>query len=194
MNETVKKQRFWSIDKTFDFCYGHRVWTQTLDPELSCNSSCKCRHQHGHQGQIKVFLKSNELKDGMVLDFVELNWFKKWVDDVLDHKMILDISDPGLQTFYPLCKDIYNVYGPSTAEFLQYHTEGYFTVWPDKIAILPPHEKEIYEGLVLVPFIPTSENLSKWLFDVVQNKLNDIAVVEKIEFNETPKSRSTYYG
>lgn len=172
----------WHIDKTFDFCYGHRVWNQELDPELSCNSSCKCRHQHGHQGQIKVFLRGDQLKNGMVLDFVELNWFKKWVDDNLDHKMILDINDPAIEFLYP-----------DVIQMLEYK-EHFSVVSQHSLSLLTQPGVEIYEGLVFVDFVPTSENLAKWLFDVVQKKLEGIAVVDRIEFNETPKSRSIYHG
>ena len=92
----------WDIDKQFDFCYGHRVWNQSLNSEYSVDTCLKCRHLHGHQGKIKVHLSvtldQNNLKErikkGMVTDFKHLNWFKKWVDDVLDHKIILDVNDP----------------------------------------------------------------------------------------------------
>lgn len=184
----------WNIDKTFDFCFGHRVHTQVLNQELSCNSKCKCRHYHGHQGTIKIYLKSDKLNDqGMVLDFVELNWFKKWLDDVLDHKMILDMRDPALWNFYPLLKDKGDPESGESIVFLfDYHKEGYFTIRPDHYSDMNDYEKEIYEGLVVVTFVPTSENISRWIFNIVQKKLSGIATVSKVEFFETPKSRSSY--
>lgn len=183
----------WIIDKTFDFCFGHRVHAQSLDPILSCNSVCKCRHLHGHQGQIKVFLKSVKLDEkGMVLDFVELNWFKKWIDDTLDHKMILDVYDPALPMLFPLLTG--QGLANSGNRIFQLHPEGYYTINPVYYQDLPAHEQEIYEGLILVSFIPTSEHLSRWLYSIVSDKLHGIAVVDRVEFNETPKSRSTFYA
>lgn len=184
----------WIISKQFDFCYGHRVWRQLLDSELSCNSKCKCRHQHGHQGTIILHLEGSELDvRGMFIDFNELNWFKKWLDDTLDHKMILDINDPALKSFYPLFNYLdFPSRGETVDHLCQYHDEGYFTVRMNHLEKSPLYEFEIYEGLVLVPFVPTSENLSKWLWEIVDNKIGHLCKVSRIQFFETPKSQSNY--
>jgi len=86
----------WKISKEFEFDFGHRVWSQSLNKEFSLENSCKCRFFHGHRGKIVVFLSSESLTNGMVTDFKHLNIFKKFVDDVLDHKFIFDIKDPVL--------------------------------------------------------------------------------------------------
>ena len=91
----------WEISKEFDFCYGHRVWSQSLNVEFSLDSCLMCRHLHGHQGKVIVYLKSDSLKSGMVTDFKHLNWFKKFLDDVIDHKFIIDINDPLFKTLLP---------------------------------------------------------------------------------------------
>ena len=91
----------WKISKEFDFCYGHRVWSQTLNTEFSLDGCLKCRHLHGHQGKILVYLEASELNNGMVTDFKHLNWFKQFLDDTLDHKFILDINDPLFSTLLP---------------------------------------------------------------------------------------------
>lgn len=174
----------WKITKEFNFEYGHRVWSQKLDCRLSIDSRCACRHSHGHSGKVLVSLKSIELKEGMVTDFKHLNWFKKWVDKVLDHKMILDINDPAIPHFYPLAQNsLVNVDGM------------YDIVRPEVYWDKPLPLQEIYEGLVFVPFVPTSENLSKWLFDLIQANMQLINVnVESVTLYETVKSQSTYTG
>lgn len=183
------------IHKEFDFCYGHRVHNQSLNSDLSLDSCLVCRHFHGHQGKISVHLQADELKDGMVTDFKHLNWFKKWIDDVLDHKMILDINDPALKTFFPLFNYLdFPSRGETVDHLCQYHSDGYFTVWMDHLETFPLYEFEIYEGLVLVPFVPTSENLSKWLFEIVDKKIGHLCKVAHVEFKETPKTSSTYFG
>ncbi len=54
-------------------------------------------------------------------------------------------------------------------------------------------EKEFYDGFFIVNFVPTSENLSRWLFYIVQAKMAQLNVkVSKVDWFETPKSRSSY--
>ena len=65
------------IDKTFEFCYGHRVWTQVLNGEYADNLKCACRHLHGHEGKVQVFLTANDLNEsGMITDFRHLECLK----------------------------------------------------------------------------------------------------------------------
>ena len=87
----------WIIDKTFEFCYGHRVWTQKLNGEYAADLKCACRHLHGHEGKMQVYLRSPEGKldpTGMVTDFRHLEWLKKWINEYIDHQFVLDKSDP----------------------------------------------------------------------------------------------------
>lgn len=177
----------WSISKEFDFCYGHRVWSQELNPKFSIDDRLVCRHLHGHQGKIKIYLDTRELKNAMVTDFKHLNWFKKFIDDNLDHKFILDINDPLFPT---LLKDFYKEDKVINLKALK---EGYFipkieTLLNPSIAI-----KEMYESYVLVDFIPTSENISLWLHKIVQDKMEELnVIVSKVQFFETPKTCSEF--
>jgi len=175
----------WIIDKQFDFCYGHRVWSQSLDVDYSLDACLMCRHLHGHQGRIKVFLESDSLHGGMVTDFKHLNWFKQWLDTTLDHKFIIDRSDP-------LFSDMMSHYcaqGMMDETKFDYHAQGYWTprleVVEGEIAAL--HEK--YAGMVVVDFVPTSEQLSAWLLEIVRHKMVPLGVeVHSVQFWETPKS------
>ena len=59
----------WDISKAFDFCYGHRVWSQTLDAEFALDGCLSCRHLHGHQGKIIIHLagsSNHDTGDGLV--------------------------------------------------------------------------------------------------------------------------------
>lgn len=175
----------WKISKEFDFCYGHRVWSQTLNTEFSLDGCLKCRHLHGHQGKILIYLEANELKDGMVTDFKHLNWFKAFLDDVLDHKFILDINDP---LYSKLLSDVQK-------EELVKFDEDYYLVDLTKFKDEESYLIELYEGYVLVDFVPTSENLSAWFLKIVQKKMDKLGVkVSHVEFLETPKSKSTFYA
>lgn len=186
----------WKIAKQFDFCYGHRVWSQNLNPEFSIDSCLMCRHLHGHQGTINIFLEADELKDGMVTDFKHLNWFKKWLDDTLDHKFIMDINDPifNHEVEEPIMKMMDNFTSKTFREGgLIKHPYNFYTIDESWYADFMEPIREKYEGMVFVEFVPTSENLSKWMFEIVQEKMKPLGVkVNGVQFFETPKSQSNY--
>jgi len=191
----------YTIDKSFSFCYGHRVHNQRLDTSFtdSGNACLACRHLHGHEGLVKVFLEAtpdneNIKTTGMVTDFKHLGWFKNFIDDNLDHKFIMDIEDPLFNTEFPL---VLNEEKKMNCVLL---SEGHFI--PDLTNInkcldemdLEEKEKqaifEKYEGAVFVDFVPTSENLTSWLLSVVQDKMNGMVgiKIKAVEYWETPKS------
>ena len=74
------------VSKTIHFCYGHRL----------LNYNGKCAHPHGHNGRIEIELESPKLdRRGMVYDFTDIKkMIQAWVDEKLDHKMILKKEDP----------------------------------------------------------------------------------------------------
>jgi 6-pyruvoyltetrahydropterin/6-carboxytetrahydropterin synthase len=78
-------QRF-QVTKVIEFSYGHRL----------LNHDGKCRYLHGHNGMIEVELGAETLdKMGMVIDFSRVSEVvKTWVDDNLDHRMLLRYDDP----------------------------------------------------------------------------------------------------
>jgi len=175
----------WIIDKQFDFCYGHRVWSQKLDAEYSLDDCLMCRHLHGHQGRIKIFLEAEKLQNGMVTDFKHLNWFKQWLDATLDHKFIIDRSDP----LFADMMSHYCVDGKMDDAKFNLHDEGYRTPKLEAVAGEIEAIREKYEGMVVVGFVPTSENLTAWMLDIVQKKMAPMGIrVHSVEFWETPKS------
>lgn len=184
------------IDKTFEFCYGHRVHTQKLNGEYAADLKCACRHLHGHEGKLQVFLTNrddgNKLdQTGMVTDFRHTEWLKKWINEYVDHQFILDRSDPLYEQIIgehvPI--DPITIHkGVNTFEVAGWKVhEGYYKN-------LTGPEIEYYEGFFLVDFVPTSENLSKWIAKLVDIRMRPLNVrVHHVDWWETPKSRSTYY-
>ena len=75
----------YKVSKEIHFCYGHRL----LDYDGMC------AHPHGHNGKIVIELEAAELdRRGMVVDFGDVkDIVQKWVDEKLDHKMILKKED-----------------------------------------------------------------------------------------------------
>jgi 6-pyruvoyltetrahydropterin/6-carboxytetrahydropterin synthase len=120
----------------------------------------------------------------MVTDFKHLNWFKAFIDDVLDHKFIIDINDPLFNDLLPKI----------TKQDLIEFKEGYKLINLTKLQNEPDYLIEMYEGFVIVDFVPTSENLSAWLLKIIQAKMEKYNIkVSKIEYFETPKSKSIVY-
>lgn len=76
----------YAVTKTIHFCYGHRL----------LNYAGKCRYLHGHNGRVEIELSSKRLDArGMVRDFTEIKQvLQAWIDQALDHKMILNRKDP----------------------------------------------------------------------------------------------------
>jgi 6-pyruvoyltetrahydropterin/6-carboxytetrahydropterin synthase len=53
----------------------------------------------------------------------------------------------------------------------------------------------MYESFIIVDFVPTSEEISAWLLKIVQKKMDKIDIkATKIEYFETPKSKSVVYA
>jgi 6-pyruvoyltetrahydropterin/6-carboxytetrahydropterin synthase len=76
------------VTREIHFCYGHRL----------LNYEGKCRNLHGHNGRAVITLEANGLDAlGMVVDFSHLKKVVQgWIDETLDHKMILHRADPVL--------------------------------------------------------------------------------------------------
>lgn len=176
----------WEITKEFSCDYGHRVHNQTLNQNYSIDNKCVCRHCHGHRLTLLVSLSGSQLKNGMVTDFKHLNWLKKFIDDVVDHKFILDINDPAFGMFLP-------DYTIESFRNRKFDGLGYWVIPKESYDTMPDYKQEIYEGYVIVDFVPTSENLSKWFYDIISERMRDLNVeVSQVKFYETPKSSSTY--
>jgi len=76
------------VTREISFCYGHRL----------LNYEGKCRHLHGHNGRAVITLQTQDLDNlGMVMDFSQIKRIlQSWIDDALDHKMLLHEDDPVL--------------------------------------------------------------------------------------------------
>jgi len=97
-----------TVSREINFCYGHRL----LD------YAGKCRHLHGHNGRaILTFETSGLDATGMVLDFSEIKRvITRWIDENLDHRMILNRSDPVVTTLQTLGEPVYLLDANPTAE------------------------------------------------------------------------------
>ena len=97
-----------SVTREITFCYGHRL----LDYDG------KCRHLHGHNGKAVITLATDALDQlGMVMDFTNLKRVVGgWIDEQLDHKMLLHKDDPLLTFLRQQGEPIYILDMNPTAE------------------------------------------------------------------------------
>lgn len=169
------------IFKQFEFDYGHRVWTQKLNKEYSLDNRTVCRHLHGHRGIIIIELFGEPDSSGMVTDFKHLNWFKKWVDDNIDHKFLIDINDPLFTSIIPNVETFGLVDIGSGMRIV------------DTARIKDTEYLELLESFVVVDFVPTSELICQWIHGIVSEKMAKIDIfVKAVTFKETPKTQAKY--
>ncbi len=96
------------VAREIKFCYGHRL----------LNYDGKCRHLHGHNGTAVITLEGEHLDDrGMLVDFTDLKTvMTRWIDENLDHRMILHRDDPALPALHALGEPVFVMDTNPTAE------------------------------------------------------------------------------
>ena len=87
------------------------------------NYEGECRHLHGHNGRIEVDIEADETDyRGMVVDFADIrDVVKTWIDDNLDHRMILNREDPLVAVLTELGEAHYVIDANPTAENIAAH-------------------------------------------------------------------------
>ncbi len=96
------------VTREIHFCYGHRL----------LNYDGKCRHLHGHNGRAVITLAAPQLDGvGMVMDFARIKRVvNSWIDETLDHKMLLHKDDPVLAFLRQQGEPVYVMNVNPTAE------------------------------------------------------------------------------
>ena len=98
----------YKVSKGIHFCYGHRL--------LEYNGMC--RYLHGHNAYLEIDISSNRLDQlGMVVDFNEIkDKAKNWIDQHVDHKMLLCDGDPIIPALKELGEPYFLMAENPTAE------------------------------------------------------------------------------
>src|SRR3989304_3033457 len=98
----------YSVTKRIDFCYGHRL----------LHHDGVCKHPHGHNAVAEIDVRSGELDHRcMVCDFGDIKRIVKgWIDETLDHKMILRRDDPLVKPLQDLGEPLFLVDSNPTVE------------------------------------------------------------------------------
>jgi len=98
----------YQVTREIPFCYGHRL----------LNYKGKCKNLHGHNGLAVITIESKELDElGMVTDFSNIkSVVSQWIDDNLDHRMILSNEDPLLNVLADAGEPVFVMNVNPTAE------------------------------------------------------------------------------
>ena len=96
------------VTREIRFCYGHRL----------LHYAGKCRHLHGHNGRAVITLQAPQLDPrGMVVDFSDLKRVVGgWIDQAIDHKMLLHKDDPAVPHLRELGEPLFLLDVNPTAE------------------------------------------------------------------------------
>ena len=99
-----------TVTKRIEFCYGHRL----------LKYAGKCRHLHGHNGVVEVDMRTDALDErGMVVDFTDIKAaLKTWIDETLDHKLLLNQADPLIPALRERGEAFVALADNPTAEFM----------------------------------------------------------------------------
>lgn len=96
------------VTRNIEFCYGHRL----LDYDG------KCKHLHGHNGTAVITLEGKSLDArGILVDFADIKkTIRQWIDDHLDHNLLLSRHDPLLPLLQERGERIFVMESNPTAE------------------------------------------------------------------------------
>ena len=100
----------YSVTKKIEFCYGHRL--------LDYDGICK--HPHGHNAIAEIEVRTDSLDPrNMVCDFSDIKRVVKgWIDEHLDHQMILRADDPLVGPLQELGEPVYVAESNPTVEHI----------------------------------------------------------------------------
>src|SRR4051794_33167547 len=102
------RRRMYRVTREIAFCYGHRL----------LNYDGKCQHLHGHNGRAIIALEAPSLDQrGMLVDFAEIKRkVQRWIDENLDHNMLLCRDDPILPVLQERGERVFVMDANPTAE------------------------------------------------------------------------------
>jgi 6-pyruvoyltetrahydropterin/6-carboxytetrahydropterin synthase len=155
----------YSITRKFTFDAGHRVY----------GHESKCAHVHGHTYHVEVECSANTLDGiGRIIDFSVIKQVcGTWIDDFLDHGMLLFAGDP-------LCEAFRLMGNQGLASFVLPHP------YVDKM--MQCSQQKVY----IMEENPTAENIAKMLYHTFNQLLPEHVKVDRVVVQETPNCRAEY--
>ncbi len=196
------------IEKTYEVATTHRVFNQKLDFEKCAIGMTRqpCKNFHAHGGIYTIRVQSDELVNSMVIDFNNLKTIKKSLDEYVDHRCMISRMDP-------LCDFLINkayaeVFGSDRdlqMELIEDMSTEHDKVWRVKFPEGTDFENplvQLLDSYTVVSFNSTSEHIARWMYHVVQKRLDqlkkDVPWLPKdlrchsVSYKESSSSCATY--
>ncbi len=126
------------------------------------NHNGKCRHPHGHRYKLEVTL------EGKIITTPKSPF----------EGMVLDFKD-----FKSILKE--EIYHKLDHKFMISECDTDFS-------LLIRHSPELAKGFMVVPFIPTAENIVEWCYEQINNKMPPNVRVHRCRLFETPTSQAEF--
>lgn len=166
----------YTVSKEIEFDAGHRV----------PNHKSKCRNPHGHRYRLRVTITGSVVTtpgasdEGMLADFGDLKTFMTYgVHDVLDHGFIVHEDD----------RTMLMALGEASEGDMSTPGHEYWQI----VDYEQGEANRFGWKVIVVPFIPTAENLAKWCWDQMKERVESIGFkMYLVELWETPTSLATY--
>jgi len=178
----------YKLSKSFDFCYGHRVYSQDVVAKYAGNSDCPCHRIHGHQGKASIHMEAAKLDHrDFVIDFKELGFVKRFLDDNIDHRFIVSTKDPEFERLVGISVD-----------GIENHVRPVYLLDGEVLMgyrIIIGGVDEHLDSFFVVDFNPTSEKLAEWLYCGIHDLITRSPFgchVDYVEWSETPKTSAVY--
>lgn len=183
----------------YRLCYAHRVWS----PEYSYDE--ECRMIHGHTADLSLVVTYDREKTLHRTVEKTIDETFMFMNKNIFNRFLIDTADP---MFYTLVSSLYE----SVA--VEFNVDVFNTAHNFYVPIIMPesnhviaHEvnlspferaknSPIYDVLrsyFITDFCPSSDNLSKWLYEMVNSRIKMIgATLDHVEWSSVPNRKIIY--
>ncbi len=178
---------------SFDVSYGHRV----AIPTSACTSL------HGHHATVNLYFDQHQ-----AVSYEQLNWFNKFLQGNINRNFIVDINDPWFNNIVNLepmwsthltndgtqvpfltgfkPRVALNTSDEDYLRALHVHINRVLAGYRIDTYELAGCEREFFNSFFVTQFIPTADNLSQWIYKIINAKMSLQNVqVSRVDWVET---------
>lgn len=142
------------------------------------NHDGHCAWIHGHNWGIKFTFEADHVdENGFVIDFGKLKFIKNWINERLDHALLLNEGDPYLEYLQAVLTDK--------------------QAWDHLADEIPPSYRNIFAHILVVPDA-SCEGLCQYVYDIMNPSVLELTYsrvwVKSVEIFEDERNSAMYVG